>query len=211
MPEADRHHHPGGRRRRFGGGGGGGGGGGSRTKMTIRLAPKDERTRSSEQIARDLNRQLAGVIPGVIITTRASGGNQQVNRILGGGGDSRIALEIRGDDLQLAQRSAQDAKSRHGQGARESATRASAATTAGRSWRSRSTGRRRRCSGCRSPASPTRSGPASAARRRRSSAKAATSTRSSSGCAKRIASASRTSTTCSSARRGARCCRRRTC
>src|SRR5262245_25531132 len=94
----------------FGGGGGGGGGGGSRTQMTIRLVPKDERTRSSEQIARDLNRQLASVIPGVIITTRASGGNQQANRLMGGGGDSRIALEILGDDLQQAQRVAQDAK-----------------------------------------------------------------------------------------------------
>jgi HAE1 family hydrophobic/amphiphilic exporter-1 len=79
--------------------------------MTIRLVPKDERHRSSEQIARDLNRQLASVIPGVIITTRASGGNQQANRLMGGGGDSRIAVEILGDDLQQAQRVAQDAKS----------------------------------------------------------------------------------------------------
>ena len=92
------------------GGGGGPGGGGSRTQMTIRLVPKDERKRSSEQIARDLNRQLASIIPGVIITTRASGGNQQANRIMGGGGDSRIALEILGDDLLLAQRTAQEAK-----------------------------------------------------------------------------------------------------
>jgi hydrophobic/amphiphilic exporter-1 (mainly G- bacteria), HAE1 family len=91
------------------GGPGGGGGGGNRTQMTLRLTPKDERTRSSEQIARDLNRQLGGVIPGVIITTRASGGNQQANRLLGAG-DSRIALEILGDDLQAAQRVAVDAK-----------------------------------------------------------------------------------------------------
>src|SRR5688572_27688188 len=91
------------------GGGGGGGGGGSRTQMTIRLVPKDERKRSSEQIARDLNRQLASAIPGVIITTRASGGNQQANRLLGSG-DSRIALEILGDDLQTAQRTAIDVK-----------------------------------------------------------------------------------------------------
>jgi HAE1 family hydrophobic/amphiphilic exporter-1 len=93
----------------FGGGGGGGFGGGNRTQMTIRLVPKDERTRSSEQIARDLNRQMASVIPGVIITTRASGGNQQANRLLGSG-ESRIALEILGDDLQQAQRVAQEAK-----------------------------------------------------------------------------------------------------
>jgi HAE1 family hydrophobic/amphiphilic exporter-1 len=93
----------------FGGGGGGFGGGGSRTQMTIRLVPKDARKRSSEQIARDLNRQLASAIPGVIVTTRASGGNQQANRLMGSG-DSRIALEILGDDLQAAQRTALEAK-----------------------------------------------------------------------------------------------------
>jgi HAE1 family hydrophobic/amphiphilic exporter-1 len=92
-----------------GGGGGFGGGGSNRTQMTVRLTPKDERERSSEQIARDLNRQLASVIPGVIITTRASGGNQQANRLLGSG-DSRIALEILGDDLRTAQQVAIDAK-----------------------------------------------------------------------------------------------------
>jgi HAE1 family hydrophobic/amphiphilic exporter-1 len=93
----------------FGGGGGGGGGGGSRTSATIRLVPKSERTRSSEDIAKALNRQLAGVIPGVIITTQATGGNQQMARLLGGG-DSRLSLEIRGDDLAEAKRISIDAK-----------------------------------------------------------------------------------------------------
>jgi HAE1 family hydrophobic/amphiphilic exporter-1 len=92
-----------------GGGFGPGGGGSNRTSMTLLLTPKDTRKRSSEQIATDLNRQLGGIIPGVIITTRATGGNRQANRLLGSG-DSRIALEILGDDLQLAQRVAQDAK-----------------------------------------------------------------------------------------------------
>jgi HAE1 family hydrophobic/amphiphilic exporter-1 len=92
------------------GSGGFGGGGTNRTNMTLRLVPKDDRTRSSEEIARALNRELTGVIPGVIIMTRASGGNQQFNRILGGISDARIALEIRGDDLQQAARLALDAK-----------------------------------------------------------------------------------------------------
>jgi HAE1 family hydrophobic/amphiphilic exporter-1 len=91
----------------------GGGGfmsqGANRTNVTLRLTPRSERTRSSEQIARDLSRQLASVIPGVIITTRASGGNMTMNRVLGGG-DSRMALEIRGDDLQIAKRLAQSVK-----------------------------------------------------------------------------------------------------
>jgi HAE1 family hydrophobic/amphiphilic exporter-1 len=92
------------------GGGGFGGGAASRTNATIRLVPKTERTRSSEQIAQELNRQLAGIIPGAIITTRASGGNQQMTRLLGGGGESRLSLEIRGDDLGEAQRIATAAK-----------------------------------------------------------------------------------------------------
>jgi HAE1 family hydrophobic/amphiphilic exporter-1 len=91
------------------GGGGFGGGSASRTSATVRLKPKTQRQRSSEQIARDLNRQLAGVIPGVIISTRASGGNFQMNRIMGGG-DSRLALEIRGNDLEAARRVSQEAK-----------------------------------------------------------------------------------------------------
>ncbi len=92
-----------------GGGGGFMGGGSNRVNMTLRLVTKDKRTRSSEQIARDLNRQLPGIIPGVIIQTQASGGNQQQNRLFGGG-DSRISLEIQGDDLRVSQRVAQDAK-----------------------------------------------------------------------------------------------------
>ena len=91
------------------GGGGFMGGGSNRTNMTLRLVRKDERKRSSEQIARYLNQQLTGVLPGVIITTRASGGNSQMNRIMGGG-DSRISLEIRGDDLRQADTLAQAAK-----------------------------------------------------------------------------------------------------
>jgi HAE1 family hydrophobic/amphiphilic exporter-1 len=92
------------------GGGGFMGGGSNRVQAQVRLVTKDKRERSSDQIARDLNRQLAGVIPGVIIQTRASGGNQQFTRITGGGDESRVSLEIRGDDLLQAQRLAQSAK-----------------------------------------------------------------------------------------------------
>jgi hydrophobic/amphiphilic exporter-1 (mainly G- bacteria), HAE1 family len=92
------------------GGGGFMGGGANRVQVQIRLVTKDKRERSSEAIARDLNRQLPGIIPGVIIQTRASGGNQQFQRITGGGDGSRLALEIRGDNLQQAQQLAQSAK-----------------------------------------------------------------------------------------------------
>ena len=90
-------------------GAGGFGGSASRTQAQVRLVPKQGRGRSSEEIARDLNRQLTGVIPGVIISTRASGGNFQMNRIMGGG-DSRLSLEIRGDDLAMARDISQAAK-----------------------------------------------------------------------------------------------------
>jgi HAE1 family hydrophobic/amphiphilic exporter-1 len=92
------------------GGGGFMGGGSNRVQAQVRLTTKDKRTRSSDIIARDLNRQLPGIIPGVVIQTRASGGNRQFTRITGGGEESRVALEIRGDDLQLAQQVAQAAK-----------------------------------------------------------------------------------------------------
>ncbi len=90
-------------------GGGFFGGSAARTNVTIRLTPKDERTRSSEQIAQDLNRQLASAIPGVVVTTRASGGNRQMSRLMGGG-DSRLSLEIRGENLATAAAFAQNAK-----------------------------------------------------------------------------------------------------
>jgi HAE1 family hydrophobic/amphiphilic exporter-1 len=94
-----------------GGGGGGMGGGGSthRGEITVRLSRKTERERSNDEIAQALRRDLAG-IPGVIVRARPSGGNWQLNRILGGGADSRLALEIRGHDLGDARRLAAQAK-----------------------------------------------------------------------------------------------------
>jgi len=98
-----------------GGGPGGGGFGGSnsvsRGQLQLLLKPKDERTRSSDQIAMELRRQLAG-IPGVIVRASAAGGNNQLNRFLSGGnnGGGRLSLEIRGDSLEDARKVAQAAK-----------------------------------------------------------------------------------------------------
>ena len=92
-----------------GGMGGFGGGGSHRGDFQIRLKPRDERTRNNDEIAQALRRQLAG-LPGVIIRARPSGGNFQMNRMLGGG-DSRLALEIRGHDLDDSRRVAQEARS----------------------------------------------------------------------------------------------------
>jgi hydrophobic/amphiphilic exporter-1 (mainly G- bacteria), HAE1 family len=93
------------------GGGGGQGGSGHRGNVNVRLVPKDERTRSSEQIAMALRRELSGV-PGVIVRARPSGG-QQMRGMPGGnqGGDgSRFSVEIRGHDLETSRRLAQDVK-----------------------------------------------------------------------------------------------------
>lgn len=78
-----------------------------RGDIEIHLTPKDERTRSSEQIAMLLRRELSG-IPGVIVRARASGGQQM--RGMNNNNGSRFAVEIRGHDLEESSRLAQDVK-----------------------------------------------------------------------------------------------------
>jgi HAE1 family hydrophobic/amphiphilic exporter-1 len=91
-----------------GGGGGFGGQGASSVNVTVRLVPRSERERSTEVIATDLRRVLT-TIPGATITTRASGGNNQLTRLLGGGQNSgRLAVEIRGEDMAISQRLSND-------------------------------------------------------------------------------------------------------
>lgn len=93
---------------RVGGGGFGSSSSTHRGELQIRLVRRGERKRSNDQIAQDLRRRLFG-IPGVIARARPSGGNFVLNRLLGGG-EGRLALEIRGHDLQDAARLAQGAK-----------------------------------------------------------------------------------------------------
>jgi HAE1 family hydrophobic/amphiphilic exporter-1 len=94
-----------------GGGGGGGFGGGSshRGQINIKLVARDARERTNDEIAQDLRRRLSG-LPGVVVRANPSGGNFQMNRLLGGNNDSRLALEIRGHDLEDASRIAQQAR-----------------------------------------------------------------------------------------------------
>jgi HAE1 family hydrophobic/amphiphilic exporter-1 len=100
-----------------GGGGGnnwqGGGGSTHRGQIRVMLVPRDQRTRTNEQIAIALRRQLAG-LPGVVVRANPAGGNNQIMRFLSGGGNnggsSRLQLEIRGHDLDDARRLAQDAR-----------------------------------------------------------------------------------------------------
>ena len=142
--------------------------------------------RSDRAAAAHAERQAAGRHD-----PRASaGGNFQLNRLLGGGGDGRLSLE---DPRPRPRRRAPAGAGRQAPSwtrRRASPTRASAAKKDAPSSPSASIARRRRCSASASPASPTRCGPTSGARRRRSSASAATNTRSSCGSASRTASAS---------------------
>ena len=90
--------------------GGFGGGSVNRGNINILLTPKDERTRSSDQIAQDLRRQLSG-IPGVVTRANAAGCNN-FNRLFSGGygGGGRLSLEIRGENLDDSRRVAQSLK-----------------------------------------------------------------------------------------------------
>jgi HAE1 family hydrophobic/amphiphilic exporter-1 len=81
-------------------GGGGWRSGANTGSITVKLVPKTLRSRSSEAVANDLRLPLLN-IPGVIIRTRASGGQSFGMR--GGGGQERLQIEIRGYDLAIAQ------------------------------------------------------------------------------------------------------------
>ena len=75
--------------RECGAGGGGGGGGWAAAaraagSSSCSWCRRIKRKRSSDQIAFELRRQLSG-IPGVIVRANASGGNNQLNRLMSGG------------------------------------------------------------------------------------------------------------------------------
>jgi HAE1 family hydrophobic/amphiphilic exporter-1 len=101
------------------GGGGGnnwqtGGGNTHRGQIRLILTPRDQRTRTNEEIAFALRRELQG-LPGVAVRANPAGGNNQIMRFLSGGGNnnggsSRLQVEIRGHDLDDARRVAQDVR-----------------------------------------------------------------------------------------------------
>ena len=96
-------------------GGGGGGGSTHRGQIRVMLVPRGERTRTNEEIAIALRRELQG-LPGVAVRANPAGGNNQIMRFLSGGGNnnqggsSRLQVEIRGHDLDDARRVAQDVR-----------------------------------------------------------------------------------------------------
>jgi len=82
-------------------GGGGWRSGANTGNMTLKLVPRDKRSRSTEEIAVDLRKKLSN-IPGTVVRTRASGG-QMMFGMRGGGGQERLQVEIRGYDLNTAE------------------------------------------------------------------------------------------------------------
>jgi HAE1 family hydrophobic/amphiphilic exporter-1 len=80
-------------------GGGFGSTGSQSGSMAINLKPRSQRTRSDEEIARDLRRTLSG-IPGVTIRTRT--GQGFFMRGFGGSGTEQVSIEVRGYDLKQA-------------------------------------------------------------------------------------------------------------
>jgi len=75
------------------------GGSFSRMEMRLSLSPAAQRTRSNTEIAGDLRRRLDGVIPGMVIRTRAPQGQFLLARLLGD--DEGLTVEVRGFDLKV--------------------------------------------------------------------------------------------------------------
>jgi HAE1 family hydrophobic/amphiphilic exporter-1 len=73
--------------------------GGNTGQLRISLVPRSERTRTSEQIARELGRKLQR-IPGIKVRCRPGGGLFILR--LGASDDDRVQLEVRGHDLETA-------------------------------------------------------------------------------------------------------------
>ena len=83
-----------------GGGGFGGGSGQHQGELRIQLVPRAERTRSAKDIAA-LIRPLMMVQPGMVVRTRVSAGMMRTPGSSSGGGDDRLAVQIRGHDLTI--------------------------------------------------------------------------------------------------------------
>ena len=88
-----------------GGGGGHGVSGGHTASLRATLVPIGERSRSSDEIARDLAKQLNS-LPGVSVRCRPGHG-LFILRTVSSGSDDRLSVEIRGHDLKTGELLAQ--------------------------------------------------------------------------------------------------------
>lgn len=85
-----------------------------RIQIDLTLVDHSERTISSYALADDLRSRLEGVIPGGTVRVRAQSGLWILRRVFGGGGDGdeAVRLELRGHDLEEADRIADQIRNR---------------------------------------------------------------------------------------------------
>ena len=74
--------------------------GGESARMTIQLVPADQRDRSSDEVAAQLQPKIEHLVAGGDVRTRAGGG-LWILRVLQGGGE-RLEVQVRGYDLDIA-------------------------------------------------------------------------------------------------------------
>jgi HAE1 family hydrophobic/amphiphilic exporter-1 len=84
-----------------GSGGGWRAGGEHMGELRIQLKPRSERRRSAREISTDI-RPLMNVEPGMFVRTRVNSG--MFGRMMGSSGGDRVAVEIRGHDLQALEK-----------------------------------------------------------------------------------------------------------
>ncbi len=81
--------------------------GGESARITLQLVSPDERDRSSDEVARDLNDEVQGLVAGGDVRVRAGGG-LWILRVLQGGGE-RLEVQVRGFDIETADELAEEA------------------------------------------------------------------------------------------------------
>ncbi len=77
-------------------------------EVELALLGADERATDSYLIADEIRRRVQGQIPGADIRVRAQSGLWMLRRLFGSGDGSAVQLELRGYDLELADRIAKD-------------------------------------------------------------------------------------------------------
>lgn len=80
--------------------------GGESASMTIQLVPANQRDRSSDEVAAQLQPKIEHLVAGGDVRTRAGGG-LWILRVLQGGGE-RLEVQVRGYDLEMADKIAHE-------------------------------------------------------------------------------------------------------
>lgn len=79
-----------------------------RGSIELSLVDQDQRTVNAQMLADRIRDRVQGVIPGADIRVRSQSGLWILNRIFGSSGEDSIELQLRGYDIETAERLAQD-------------------------------------------------------------------------------------------------------